>query len=127
MLLAYDANPSIFILGFCISLCASFLWIYRRRKKNNLNRTKAQGSYTTTQIFGILGIIFFMFPMFWTIITQLVKGIFVLLILLCGFLHFPDTLESIVIFLYQMASIFFTIIGSYLVCEFMWPKKHSVT
>ncbi len=125
MNLSFDANPAVYIIGFILSIGSSFYWIYKRRKQSSSSSNSSQARYTKTQILGILGIIFFMFPIFWIIITQLVKGLMVFLLLLFGFLHLSDTIENILIFIFQLASIFITIIGSYLVCEIVWPKKQN--
>ncbi len=112
----------LYIIGCIVAVASAFFWIYKRHKMNK-SYIENNDRYTKLQLFGIAGIILFMFPISWIILAQLSKGLILLLFLFFGFLHLPDSISNILISFYQLISLFFIIIGSYLVCEIIWPKK----
>ena len=125
---SFDAHPILSTVGFMLVIGSSILCICKRRKRRRLNNSIVnQGRYTKIQILGILGVIFFMFPVSWITLTYLLKGAMLLLLLIIGFLRLPETIKNSVILLFQLASIFITIMGLYFVCEIVWPKKQNTS
>ena len=119
-------SPTMDILILPLALTFFIIWIVRRRKKRNAE-IKANGlvkkPYTTSQIFGIIGILVFMLPISWIVVIMLQKGLYLLFILLFGWV-------KLAVIIIPMKAIFFVsttfllFASVYLVCEFMWPKRY---
>ena len=106
----------------------SIFWILQRRKKRKSvqnQNLKHQLYYSTTQIHGIVGILLFLLPIFFLVISNLLRGILFLSFFIFRFLHFPDSLVNFLMYILLPVSFFITIIGTYLICEFIWPQKTS--
>jgi hypothetical protein len=121
-------SVNIDVLVFFLSIIASIAMIVIRRKKiknhiiyNNLEKT----NYSKSQLFGIVGIIFFIFPIFWIVGVMLQKGAFVLLILILGIFNPPAIVSMIAKSVVMFTTMVFLFLGVYIVCDFMWPNRYK--
>jgi hypothetical protein len=102
------------------------LWLVRRRKKRReeiLTNKLVKRPYTTIQIFGIIGILVFIVPIFWAVGVMLQKGLLLLFILFFSWIRLPiiiTILKEILV----ASTLFLLIAGVYLVCEFIWPNRY---
>lgn len=104
----------------------AILWIFKRRsdrKKGLVHASK--GRYSTLQIFGIVGILFFLLPIFYTAISYLNKGALILILFVFGLVHVPKLLVTLIMYVLIPAAFFINIAGSYMLCEYIWPKKEG--
>ncbi len=120
--------PGVLIICILFSVCASIFYISRRRKRikkeSGLN-VKLQ-PYSISQKFGILGIILFMLPIFLTLFLYLSKAILILFSFFFRMLHVPEILYTTFMYIVIAVGYSFIIIGAYLLCEIVWPKRNSV-
>jgi hypothetical protein len=97
-------------------------------KENSQERYRSQEvrkkPYTIAQVFGIIGILFFILPVFRAVGIMLQKGLYFLAILFSGWIALPKTI-SIIIKTTFFVSTFFLFSGVYLVCEMIWPKRYT--
>ena len=119
-------SPTMDILIFPLALIFFIVWIVRRRKKRN-EKIKANGlvkkPYTTSQIFGIIGILVFMLPISWIVVVMLQKGLYLLFILLFGWIKL-QIISIILKTIFFVFTLFLMFAGVYFVCEFIWPKRY---
>ena len=119
-------SPTMDILIFPLALIFFIVWIVRRRKKRN-EEIKANGlvkkPYTTSQIFGIIGILVFMLPISWIVVVMLQKGLYLLFILLFGWIKL-QIISIILKTIFFVFTLFLMFAGVYFVCEFIWPKRY---
>lgn len=119
-------SPALDLFVFLLALILFFGWIVRRRKnrRREIEAKKLEKRpYTTSQIFGIIGILIFILPIFWAVVVMLQKGLFLLFILLFGWIE--SQLVNIVIkTIFLVFTSFFMFLGVYLICELMWPKRY---
>ena len=119
-------SPTMDILIFPLALIFFIVWIVRRRKKRN-EKIKANGlvkkPYTTSQIFGIIGILVFMLPISWIVVVMLQKGLYLLFILLFGWIKL-QIISTILKTIFFVSTTFLMFTGVYLVCEFIWPNRY---
>ena len=108
-----------------LALTFFIIWIVRRRKKRN-EEINASGlvkkPYTTSQIFGIIGILVFMLPISWIVVVMLQKGLYLLFILFFGWIKL-QIISTILKSIFFVSTFFLMFAGIYLVCEFIWPKR----
>lgn len=119
-------SPTMDILILPLALILFIIWIVRRRKKR-IEEIKAnrliKRPYTTNQIFGIVGILIFLLPIFWIVGVMLQKGLLFLFILLFGWIKLPIILTTLkAIFIVSTSFLLFACV--YLVCELIWPKRY---
>ena len=93
-----------------------------RMKKIKANQLEKR-PYTTRQILGIVGILIFLLPIFWIIGVMLQKGLYLLFILLFGWIEFHNTVYLVIKTIFFVLTTFLLFLGVYLVCEMMWPKR----
>ena len=94
-----------------------------RRKKIKVNKLTLKKPYTTIQIFGIIGILLFILPIFWSVGVMLQKGLYLLIIFFIGWIGLPETVVMVIKTIYFVSTWFCLFSGVYLVCEMMWPKR----
>jgi len=101
-------------------------WIIRRRiirrKRIKVDKLEKR-QYTTSQIFGIIGILIFILPIFYVVGVMLQKGLYVLYILLFGWVEFPNTVGMTIKTIFFVLTTFLLYTGVYVVCEMMWPNR----
>ena len=119
--LSIGGNHLIYLIGFILAIGFSIFWIIQRRKKRK--REQHKSNYSAVQIFGIVGILLFLLPIFFLVISNLLRGILFISFLIFRFLHFPDILVNVLMYILLPVSFFIMIIGTYLICEFIWPQK----
>ena len=121
-------SPTMDLLFFPLGLLFFIAWIIRRRKirkkKIEVNKLTLKKPYTTSQIFGIIGILIFILPIFLSVGSILQKGLYILVLLLFVLIEFPNTVAIILKTLYFVSTTFCLFSGVYLVCEMMWPKRN---
>jgi len=109
-----------------LALTFFIVWIVRRRKKRReairANRL-VKKPYATSQIFGIIGILVFILPIFWAVGVMLQKGLLFFFFLFFSWIRVPiiiNTMKTIFVF----SNLFLLFAGVYLVCEFIWPNRY---
>ena len=115
------------LLIFLLAILFTIVWIIRRRKirrKEIKAKNLEKRPYTTLQIFGIIGILVFILPIFWAVGAMLQKGLYILAILLFGWVELPKTISMIPKTIYFLSTMFLLFSGVYHVCEMMWPKRY---
>lgn len=118
----------IILIGFISSLILSVYWILKRRqnRRKHRNQSEQKMAYSKMQIFGIASILLFLMPIFFTVFTQLVRGILILSLFLFRIVNIPEIAVSILIALLIPCLYFLVFIGLYVVGEYVWPKKSIV-
>lgn len=120
-------SPTMDLLIGPLALLLFIAWIFWRRKirkkKMKVNKLTFKKPYTAIQIFGIIGILLFIVPVFWSVGVMLQKGLYVLVILFFGWIELPVTAVMVIKTIYFVSTLFFLFSGVYLICEMMWPKR----
>jgi Ca2+/Na+ antiporter len=119
-------SSGVVALSLLLSLILFLVWLFRRRVKIKEERAvelEKSGSYTTAQVFGIIGIFVFMLPIFYIVMSNLAKGVLFLLFFLFGLIPFPKLIRSLLEFIAGTSVNFIVLTGTYLLCEFIWPQK----
>ncbi len=118
-------------LHFIISNMAiifALVWIIRRmiiRRKEIIANKLEKIPYSGFQIFGIIGILFILLPISWSVGKMLLHGVEILAILLVGWIELPNPISRIIQTAFFIATQFFLFLAIYLVCESMWPKRYK--
>lgn len=115
------------VIELFIPIILVIIWVVRRRKiKRKYSETdREKTKYTTIQIFGIIGILFFLLPIFWIVASALIKGIYILIILLIGWIELPTSVSTILKSITKGILMFLSFSGIYLICELLWPKRNT--
>ncbi len=119
-------SPTMDILILPFALTFFIVWIVRRRIKRNKDikvNWLVKKPYATSQIFGIIGILVFMLPISWIVVVMLQKGLYILFILLFGWIKL-QIIATIIKTLFFVSTTFLMFTGVYLVCEFIWPNRY---
>ena len=119
-------SPTMDILLFLLAITFFIILIVRRRKKRReeiWTNGLVKRPYTTSQIFGIIGILVFILPIFWAVGVMLQKGLLLLFILFFGWITIP-IINTILKSIFLVSTCFFLFAGVYLVCEFLWPNRY---
>jgi hypothetical protein len=118
-------EPMVAVISSALFFMVSIYWLIRRRIY--LKRRRTRGKYSKTQIFGIVGILLFLIPIFVIVLSNLVRGIMVLMLLAFSFLQLPNQFISVAISILIPGLYSLLFIGLYLIGEFVWPKKELKT
>ena len=113
-------------ISLLLSIVLFLVWLFRRRVKLKEERTvklEKSASYTTAQVFGIIGIFIFMLPIFYIVMSNLAKGALFLFFFLFGLIPFPKLIRSLLELIAGTGVNFMVFTGTYLLCEFIWPQK----
>ena len=119
-------TPTIDLLILPVALVFFLSWLVYRRKtrKEKIKASKLEKKkYSTSQMFGIAGILVFILPIFWAVGVMLQKGLFVLFILLTGWIDAPIVI-IVLKTIFAVSTLFLLFTGVYLVCEFTWPNRY---
>lgn len=118
-------NPIILWIGFLLSFIFAIYWVIRRRRKIKRETFNDESTlkYTKTQILGILGIVLFLMPIFLIVFSNLVRGVLILTLVFFRLIHIPELMISALIAVIVPFLYFLMLIGTYIVAEFIWPKK----
>ena len=123
----YMISQTMDLLIFFLAILFTIVWIIRRRKIRR-EEIKAKNlekrPYNTLQVFGMIGIIVFILPIFWAVGVMLQKGLYILAILLFGWIGLPNTISIIAKSIFFLSTYFLLFYGVFFVCEFMWPKRY---
>ncbi len=115
--------PALYIIGILFGFIGTFCWIKKIRIKRRKN-IQPGGKYSNSQIFGIIGIVVFLIPLFFVVISTLVRGAFFLLSMVSNLIQMPNSITAVIMnFLYPFSGILFTITGAYYFCSLVWPVK----
>lgn len=119
-------NYLIYAIGMIIAVGLSIYWIIKRRKKQKgLQDPQAlsQGSYSGAQKLGIVGLILFIIPVIFIFNSYIMMGIGTLLLIIFRLISLPDIIVHGLMYVVVPMSYCVAIIGTYWICEFIWPQK----
>jgi len=119
-------SPTMDIIIFPLTILFFIAWIIRRRiirRKGIIVDKLEKRPYTISQIFGIIGILFFILPIFYVVGVMLQRGLYILYILLFGSVKSPNTVDMTIKTIFYVLTTFLIYTGVYIVCEMMWPKR----
>jgi len=119
-------SPTMDIIIFPLTILFFIAWIIRRRiirRKRIIVDKLEKRPYTISQIFGIIGILFFILPIFYVVGVMLQRGLYILYILLFGSVKSPNTVDMTIKTIFYVLTTFLIYTGVYIVCEMMWPKR----
>lgn len=120
-------DPRIIPIALLLSFILFIVWVIRRRIKIRALKNKDfKGSFSALQIFGIIGIIVFMLPLFFIVASYLARGVVFILFFLFSLFHFPETIKLIFQCITYTGMLFGTFAGTYYLCEKIWPKKIQI-
>jgi len=114
------------LIAGILSTVIFLVWMFRRRAKRRAEfaeKSGATGSYTTTQVLGIIGILVFIFPIFLSVMCYLGKGALLLFFFLLAFFPLPELIRSLVTGVFVCAVYIMIYSGTYILCEYIWPKR----
>jgi ABC-type Fe3+ transport system permease subunit len=118
----------VLLISFALSICISVLWIVRRHKVRNREKSESlkKGSYSAGQIFGIICIILFLIPIFLVVFSNLIKGIMILILMLFQFVKLPEQINSLAVSIILPCLYSLMFLTIYILSVFIWPKKKEM-
>jgi len=117
-------------LSFPLSIIMTVVWISRHRKKAKAERMKSNegarsGGYTSAQMWGIVGIVFFLLPLLFGICLNLARGAMILGAFLLRLVPLPQCVELVLWIVIVSSAFFMALAGTYYLVDMVWPKKNG--
>ena len=79
--------------------------------------------FTAYQKLAMIGIIIFMLPLLFMIVSNLGRGMLILFSFIFQALHFPTIVTTFLIYIVITCAFTFTLCVTYYLCELLWPKR----
>ena len=112
------------IAGAFFPIVCFVVWLVRKWKQRPAKaKSRTLAPYTGIQLLGILGILFFLMPLFLVVLSNLFRAGAMLFAFILGFLPLPSAVES---FLHGGMLSFIAIcliVGMSYLCKMLWPKR----
>ena len=118
-----EINPKIFPLSIILAIVAFIIWVIIHRIKLKSSNNEIRQSYTGLQILGMIGIVVFMAPLFFVIVSSVAQGCLFILFFLFSLVPFPEIVKLIFQFTTYSIMTFCIFSGTYYLCEKIWPKR----
>ena len=119
-------HPAIFLICLSVSILVSIIWVFKRLSKRKSEKTPEMGEvspFTGFQKFAIAGIILFMLPLLFMIVSNLGRGMLILFSFILQVLHLPEIFITVSMYIFTTCILAFIFCVTYYFFELMWPKR----
>lgn len=111
------------VLSVALSVVIVVVWIGRRRRARKSVETRPLEPYTPAQRMGIIGIVMFLLPVFVIVLLNLWKPLLIALTWVFDHVDLPPVVEAIVRAVVACCILTSSWMGTYLLCEYIWPQR----